>query len=411
MLIQNARLVDARGETRGDVLTENGRIAAVGPHLTAPAGCEAVDAAGLVLMPAFIDMHCHFRTPGFEYKEDVRTGSRAAAHGGYTYVTCMANTKPVCSSGEIAEGVMAAARAAGLCEVNQCVSITRDFDGKTLSHLETLPDSVRCISEDGHGVQNNFVMWQAMCIAREKGLLVLSHAEDADISPVDYRLAENIETARNILLAEYTGARLHLCHVSTAEAIADVAAAKRRGAHVTCEVTPHHLWFADDACDYRVNPPIRTAADVAALVQAVRAGTVDAIGTDHAPHSAQDKAAGAAGMVGLETSFAVCHTKLCVREGLPLALLSRLLSRGPAQILGLNKGLLAPGFDADLVLADTAAEWQVDPAQFQSKSRNTPFGGTRLSGLVKATVKAGRFTYTALEKGKETYAEQHGQTL
>lgn len=399
MLLRQVKLVDAGGEQEGDLLLENGAIRAIGPALCAPEGCEVVDCHGLTAMPALIDLHCHFRTPGFEYKEDITSGSRAAARGGYTYVTCMANTKPVCSSAALAQNVMDEAARVGLVEVNQCVSITQDFDGRSCGHLAALPPSIRCISEDGHGVQNNYVMWWAMRTAAEKGLIVMSHAEDRDISPVDYRLAENIETARNLLLAEYTGARLHMCHVSTKEAIAEVAAAKRRGAHVTCEVTPHHLWFSQDTCRYRVNPPLRPKEDVEALLAAVAAGEVDAIATDHAPHTEAEKEKGAPGMVGLETAFSVCYTKLCRERGLPLSLLSRLMSRGPAELLGLNKGLLKPGLDADITLVAPDACYVVDKYQFAGKSRNTPFHNVPLYGPVKATIKAGRFTYNAMEKG------------
>lgn len=254
MLICNAVLTDADGARPGDVRIENGVITAVGEGLSA-GGDTVLDAGGRTLLPAFIDLHCHFRTPGFEYKEDIDSGSRAAARGGYTFVNCMANTRPVCSSAAIAQSIMDDARRIGLCDVNQCVSITKDFDGKTTGHLRALPRNIRFISEDGKGVRESRVMYEAMRIAAEKGLTVMSHAEDMDLSALDYRLAENLETARNLYLAQSTGARLHMCHVSTKEALADILAAKARGVRVTCEVTPHHIWFWDS--DFRVNPPIR----------------------------------------------------------------------------------------------------------------------------------------------------------
>lgn len=388
MLIQNARLADG---SPADILIINGKIAAVGEGLRAPDGTQTVDAHGLTALPAFIDMHCHFRTPGFEYKEDIASGSRAAARGGFTLVTCMANTKPVCSSGAIAQSVMDEAERIGLCSVNQCVSITKDFDGKTVSHLKTLPRNIRCISDDGKGVQSNLTMWKAMQIAAERGLIVLSHAEDMDISPFDYRLAENIETARNILLAEYTRARLHMCHVSTKEALADIIAAKQRGVAVTCEVTPHHIWFA--GTDYRINPPIRTQEDVDYLTAAIKRGEVDMISTDHAPHTAEDKANGAPGMVGLETAFGVCYTRLCRAHGLPLEALSRMMSAKPAALLGVNKGVLAEGFDGDVTLVDLDTPYIVNAEDFAGKGRNTPFDGVALYGRVKLTCKGGKITY------------------
>ena len=182
------------------------------------------------------------------------------------------------------------ARRIGLCDVNQCVSITKDFDGKTTGHLRALPRNIRFISEDGKGVRESRVMYEAMRIAAEKGLTVMSHAEDMDLSALDYRLAENLETARNLYLAQSTGARLHMCHVSTKEALADILAAKARGVRVTCEVTPHHIWFWDS--DFRVNPPIRAKEDVEALIAAMLRGEVEAIATDHAPHTEEDKRGG-----------------------------------------------------------------------------------------------------------------------
>ncbi|MEG1270647.1 MAG: dihydroorotase [Ruthenibacterium sp.] len=391
MLVQNAKILTKTGTQTGDILIENGVIAAIGKKLDAK-GQTVLDANGLTALPALIDLHCHFRTPGFEYKEDITSGSKAAARGGYTHVTTMANTKPVCSSAAIAQDVMDEAKRVGLCDVNQCVSITKDFDGKTISHLKTLPRSILCISEDGKGVQNNFIMWQAMQEAAKKDLLVMSHAEDMEISPFDYRLAENIETVRNILLSETTGARLHLCHVSTKEALAAAIAAKKRGVRVTFEVTPHHIWFADTP--YRVNPPIRAKADVDAIIAAIKNGEVDAIATDHAPHSVEDKANGAPGMVGLETAFSVCYTKLCVQNHVPLALLSKMLSSNPARILGLHKGEIALGFDGDLVLVNEKETYVVNPADFAGKSHNTPYAGVTLTGKVKYTLKAGVVTYS-----------------
>ncbi len=387
--IQNAKLVDETGEWFADLLIRDGKIAAVGQGLAA--GGEALDAAGLTVMPAFVDLHCHFRDPGYLQKEDIETGCRAAAKGGYTAVNLMANTNPVCSSMETVRYVREKAQKLGLVEVHQCVSVTEGFDGKTVSHLQALDETVKLISEDGKGVMSNHVMAQAMKIAKEKGLTVLSHAEDMEISPYDYRLAENIATIQHVHLAQSLGARLHLCHVSTVEAMQEVIRAKICKAPVTCEVTPHHLWFYDT--DYRVNPPIRTKKDRDYLIWAIENGYVDAIATDHAPHTPEDKKNGAPGLVGLETAFGVCYTILVREHGLSLAALSRLLSAGPARILGLKKGRLQPGYDADLVLVDESREWTVRAAEFASKGRNTPFEGVHLQGKVVRTIKGGKTTY------------------
>ena len=388
MLLKNARLADGRPV---DLLLRDGRIAALGLDLPA-GGEEVVDCAGRTLLPAFVDLHCHWRTPGFEYKEDIATGSAAAAAGGYTFVNLMPNTKPVCSSADIAHRVMAEAERVGLCGANQTVSITENFDGHTLDHLKTLPEDLKFITEDGKGVQSGNVMAKAFAIAAQRGLTIMSHAEDMDISPWDYRLAENIETVRNLHLSEYYGTRLHMCHVSTKEAVEAIGAAKWKGVPVTCEVTPHHLWFADT--DYRVNPPIRKAEDVDALIEAIRLGVVDAIATDHAPHTDEEKAAGAAGMVGLETAFGVCYTKLCREKGLPLARLAELMSTAPAEILGLaGHGRVLPGYAADLALVELDTPYTVDKNALHSKSHNCPYDGAQLFGRVDLTIKGGKVTW------------------
>ena len=388
MLIKNAKLSDG---TQVDVLIQDGKIAGLMQNMPAH-GEEVIDAAGRTLMPGFIDLHCHWRTPGFEYKEDIATGSAAAAAGGYTFVNLMPNTRPVCSSAAQAHAVMDEAERLGICGANQTVSITENFDGQTLDHLKSLPEDLRFITEDGKGVQNNEVMAKAFAICAQRDLVLMSHAEDMQISKWDYRLAENIETVRNLHLSEYYGTRLHMCHVSTREAIAAIGDAKRRGVPVTCEVTPHHLWFADT--DYRVNPPIRQPEDVQALVEAIRTGVVDAIATDHAPHSAEDKANGAAGMIGLETAFGVCYTKLCRERGLDLYYLEALMSRFPAAILGLaDKGAVQVGMDADLTLVELDTPYVVDASAMQSRSHNTPFDGATLYGRVDLTIRGGRVTY------------------
>ena len=388
MLLKNARLASGQPV---DLLLKNGLIAAMGLDLAAD-GEEVLDCAGRTVLPAFVDLHCHWRTPGFEYKEDISTGSAAAAAGGYTFVNLMPNTKPVCSSADIAHRVMAEAERVGLCGANQSVSITENFDGHTLDHLKTLPEDLKFITEDGKGVQSGDVMAKAFAIAAQRGLVIMSHAEDMDISSWDYRLAENIETIRNLHLCEYYGTRLHMCHVSTREAVEAIGQSKWKGVPVTCEVTPHHLWFADT--DYRVNPPIRTADDVGALIEAIRLGVVDAIATDHAPHTDEEKAAGAAGMVGLETAFGVCYTKLCKENGLPLARLAELMSTAPAEILGLaGHGRVLPGYAADLTLVELDTPYTVDKNALHSKSRNCPYDGAQLFGRVDLTLKGGKITW------------------
>ena len=397
MLLVNA--VNTEGRPL-EIFVKDGKIAAVGQELEALAGENetVIDAGGLTVLPAFVDLHCHWRTPGFEYKEDIETGSRAAAAGGYTFVNLMPNTKPVCSSAAQAAMVEQKAAEVGLCDVNQTVSITENFDGVSIDHLKTLPASVKFITEDGHGVQDNATMARAFAICTQKDITVMSHAEDMEISPWDYRLAEDIETVRNCWLSEYYQTKLHMCHVSTRGALDAIRMAKLRGAPVTCEVTPHHLWFTNDTCDYRVNPPIRTADDVQALIDAIRSGVVDAIATDHAPHSAEEKTRpltdAPSGMVGLETALAVALTYLYHTGEMALSDILRRMTINPACILRLpTKGRLAIGSDSDVVIFDPDEAWTVDPNRFASKGRNTPFAGKTLRGKVKYTIVGGEIVY------------------
>ncbi len=390
VLIRGARLADGCPGETCDVLIRGGVIAAVGNSLATDGVC--IEAGGLTCLPAFCDMHAHFRDPGMTQKEDLASGSRAAVRGGYTAVNLMANTKPAVSTHAQVKDILARAKRIGLVDVHQCVSITRDMDGRTVDHLEGLGKHVRIISEDGRDVMDARVMLQAMTAAARLGFTVMCHCEDMSLSPVDYRLAEDLMTQRNIQLARAAGCRLHIAHVSTEGSMAAVIAAKQAGQPVTCEVTPHHLALTDTTA-FRVNPPLRTQQDVDALIHAVAEGWVDAIATDHAPHTPEDKAAGAPGMVGLETAFGVCYTAL-VRSGhITLAQLSRLMSANPARLLGMRKGRIEPGYDGDLVLVDLTTPWTVDPSTFASKGHNTPFDGATLVGRVVTTIKAGRIVY------------------
>ena len=402
MLLKNARLASGQPV---DLLLKDGLIAAMGLDLAAD-GEEVLDCAGRTVLPAFVDLHCHWRTPGFEYKEDIATGSAAAAAGGYTFVNLMPNTKPVCSSADIAHSVMAEAERIGLCAANQTVSITQNFDGRTLDHLKTLPEDLKFITEDGKGVQSGNVMAKAFAIAAQRGLTIMSHAEDMDISPWDYRLAENIETVRNLHLSEYYGTRLHMCHVSTKEAVEAIGAAKWKGVPVTCEVTPHHLFLTEDAIgdDYntflKVNPPLRTAEDAAALIEGVVDGTVDAIVTDHAPHTEYEKNCefelAPFGMTGLETALALVITNLVAPGKITWERAVELMAVRPRAILRVERVALEPGAVADLTVVDPEAAWTVEADGFLSKATNSGFIGAELTGRATDVYVAG---YATLEDG------------
>lgn len=390
LLIRNVRIVDWAQDFYGDVYICKGKIYEIGKHLSK--NCTIIDGSGKVLMPSFIDLHAHFREPGFTHKEDILSGSRAAVRGGYTIVNLMANTNPVCSSMDIVNEVKEKAKSIGLVDVHQVVSITKDLNGKDLSHLDKISSSVKFISDDGKGVEDNKVMMNAMVKAKMKGMTVISHAENPEMSKVDMRMAENMMTWRDIALAKFTGCKLHMAHVSTKEAMGYVIEAKKEGAKLTCEVTPHHLALKGEK-EYRVNPPLREEEDIEFIIKAIRDGFVDAIATDHAPHTEEDKKNGAPGISGIETAFSVCYTKLVREKNISLNKLSELMSKGPAEIMGLNKGQVTVGFDGDLVLADLQTNYKIDSEKFMSKGKNTPFNGREVYGKILMTIKNGEIVY------------------
>ena len=360
---------------------------------------SSFNARGLTLMPSFIDMHAHFRDPGLTQKEDIETGSKAAAAGGYGLLVLMPNTNPVISSQEAALANDKKAADFGFADVIQSVSITKDFDGKTISHLEELnAKSVPVITEDGKEVADSDVMFRAMCTAAKKKLIVACHCEDPSLAaaarPLRKEALEN--AAADMRLAEQSGCRLHLCHVSTAKCIEAVHRAKKEGIKVTCEITPHHLGLSENKTNifHIVNPPLRSESDRKALVKALLDGTADVISTDHAPHTLEDKAAGSPGFSGLETSFAVCNTVLVKQNGMKLKKLSELMSAKPAEILGIkDRGLLQEGFDASLVLVDPDKQWTVRGEEFASKGKYTPLEGKKLTGTIAATFLHGKIVY------------------
>ena len=393
LLIKNANIVDLSHNFYGDLYIENGLIKEIGKDLEK--NCETVDAKGLTLMPSFIDTHVHFRDPGFTHKEDIETGSKAAVRGGYTTVVLMPNTKPTCSSLEVFNYVIDKTREVGLIDSYPVVTITKDLNGKDLSHLESFFENknVKAISDDGRGVNDSKIMLEAMNIAKKNNWIVMSHAESEEFSKIDMRLAENMMTSRDIELAKYTGARLHMAHVSTIEAMQYIIEGKKSGANITCEVTPHHIGLDSTKSNYRVNPPIREKEDVRFLIDAIKLGYVDCIGTDHAPHTDEEKAKGSPGMTGIELAFSVCYTTLVKNNGLSLNNLSKVMSYNPGNILGLNTGKLEIGFSGDLVLVDLDKKIKIDREKLVSKSKNTPFHGQEVYGDVVLTIKSGKIVY------------------
>ncbi|WP_221372610.1 dihydroorotase [Clostridium perfringens] len=393
LLIKNVNLIDESNNFFGDIYIENGLIKELGTSLNKE--CETLDGKGLVLMPAFIDTHAHFRDPGFEYKEDIESGSKAAVRGGYTTVTLMPNTKPVCSSKEVLDYVVNKGKEVGLVDLYQTVSITKNLSGEEINHLKEFEGNpnVKAITDDGKGVSDSKIMMEAMKIAKENNWIVMSHAESPEFSKVDMRLAENMMTWRDITLAKFVDSRLHMSHVSTKEAMKYIIEGKNDGVKVTCEITPHHLTLNNKISNYRVNPPIREEEDVNFLIKAIKMNYVDCIGTDHAPHSKEDKEKGAPGMIGIEQAFSICYTKLVKENHISLNKLSQLMSGNAAKLLNINKGKLQPGFLGDLVLIDLNKKRVFKEEDIVSRSKNTPFNGMEFYGDVVVTIKNGKIVY------------------
>ncbi|HII4421957.1 dihydroorotase [Clostridium perfringens] len=393
LLIKNVNLIDESNNFFGDIYIEKGVIKELGTELNKE--CETLDGKGLVLMPAFIDTHAHFRDPGFEYKEDIESGSKAAVRGGYTTVTLMPNTKPVCSSKEILDYVVNKGKEVGLVDLYQTVSITKNLSGEEINHLREFEGNpnVKAITDDGKGVSDSKIMMEAMKIAKENNWIVMSHAESPEFSKVDMRLAENMMTWRDITLAKFVDCRLHMSHVSTKEAMKYIIEGKNDGVKVTCEITPHHLALNNKISNYRVNPPIREEEDVNFLIKAIKMNYVYCIGTDHAPHSKEDKEKGAPGMIGIEQAFSICYTKLVKENHISLNKLSQLMSGNAAKLLNINKGKLQPGFLGDLVLIDLNKKRIFKEEDIVSRSKNTPFNGMEFYGDVVLTIKNGKIVY------------------
>jgi len=417
LLLRGGRVIDPANNLDAvqDVLIAERKIERIGRNLEAPAGAEIVDASGKIVCPGFIDIHVHLREPGYEYKETVATGTRAAAAGGFTAVCCMANTNPVNDNGAVTDYILAKAKVEGVVRVYPIGAVTRGLRGEELAELAELAES-GCVafSDDGRCVMNAGLYRRAMEYTLPFGAPLISHAEDASLSrgasmnegvvstetglPGQPAAAEDVMVSRDILLAELTGARVHIAHVSTAGAVRLIRDAKARGLQVSAEVTPHHLVLTEDAVrtwdpNTKMAPPLRTKRDVEALLEALADGTIDCIATDHAPHALSEKEGefdrAAFGIVGLETAVAVLLDRL-VRPGLlPLSTLIARLSRDPARLLNLPGGKLAAGAPADVTILDPDAETVVDPLRFRSRSRNTPFGGWTLRGAPWMTLVGG----------------------
>ena len=421
LLIKNGRLVFPVTGTvvLQDVLVENGVISLMERGLD-PEGCDRViDASGLMVAPGLVDMHVHLRDPGLTYKEDILTGCAAAARGGVTAMACMANTSPAVDCPEQVEYVLNRARQGCGVEVYPIAAVSKGLRGEEPTDAEALKDAgAVALSDDGNNVDNANLMRDVLIRARGLDLPVLCHCEDTTMvagravneGSVSRQLwlegrpaiAEEIMVMRDAMLAEETGAHVHICHVSTAKSVDIIRRMKKRGVRLTCETCPQYFTLTEDevltqGAMARVNPPLRTRNDVAGIVAGLRDGTIDVIATDHAPHSAEEKARSLtrapSGMIGLETSLAIALTQLYHTRRMDLPAIIKRMSTTPADILRLPRGRMSLGAQADLVLFDPDEEWTVDPEQFASKARNTPFAGWKVKGKVKYTIVKGEIIY------------------
>ncbi|MDD4878855.1 MAG: dihydroorotase [Candidatus Omnitrophica bacterium] len=425
IILKGGHVVDPASnlDSESDVLIKGDKIAQVGKNIKAN-GAKTIDCKGKLVFPGLIDMHVHLRQPGREDEETFVTGSRAALKGGFTSVLCMANTSPVIDNKGVVEYIYAEASKTGLINIYPAAAVTKGLEGKELTEIGQMAEAgAKALSDDGKPVMNAEILRRALEYAKMFGLPVISHCEDTNLSKNGAmnegfistklglkgipRASEVVMVMRDIELAELTGAKLHIAHVSAKESVEAVREAKKRKIKVTCETCPHYFTLTEEAVfgfntKAKVNPPLRSKEDLAAVKKGLSDGTIDAISTDHAPHSIEEKDVefdfAANGMIGLEFALSLANTELVKDKVLDWSGLIKKISANPAGILDLKgKGSLAEGSDADVTVFDPAAEWVVDEKRIESKSKNTPLVGRKMGGTVLVTIVGGKIKY---ENGK-----------
>ncbi|MPW26866.1 amidohydrolase family protein [Alkalibaculum sp. M08DMB] len=377
MIIKNVEIVDVHGSRPGNIVIQEGVITDL-DYQGDDYNEEIIEGSGYTIMPSFIDLHCHLREPGYEYKEDMESGMKAALRGGYTHVCAMANTKPVIDNIELVKKNHDKSKKLGLCDLTQICALTKNF-GKEYVEFKEIMQETKVFSNDGVNVNERETMERALAYSKALDFLILSHCEP------------EVETVRRDLdiLKEIPG-NLHICHVSEHETINIIRLAKDQGIEVTCEIAPHHIFESE--VDYKVNPPFGREQDRKALIRAIKEGTIDICATDHAPHSKEDKDQGAPGISNIEVAFPM-YWKVFNENNLSLEKLSEMMSYKPAKMLDLNCGEIAVGKEANLVLVNTEKEYLMDINKFISKSKNNPFHGTIIKGEILMTIKRGVIKY------------------
>lgn len=416
LLIKNGQVFDGKSaiSKETDILIEDGIIVEIDNEIDST-GCEIIEANGMYVVPGLVDAHCHLRDPGFEYKEDIETGTRSAAKGGFTSVACMPNTNPVLDNEAMIMYVLNKAKTDGIVNVYPIGALSKGLKGEELSEIGELKFAgAVALSDDGRPVNNSSLMKKAMQYASMFDITIISHCEDLDL--VDEGLmnegyyssilglkgnpapAEEVMIARDLILAEYTKANVHIAHVSTELGVDLIRNAKRRGVNVTAETCPHYFSLTEQACEgfntnAKVNPPLRTQKDVDAIIEGLKDGTIDIISTDHAPHHLDEKNVefkiAANGMVGFETAFPLAITNLVKKGYLTVEELINKMCVNPSKMLGLNKGTIEVGKSADIMIFDINEQCTVDISSFESKSKNSPFNGFKLYGQPQYTIVGG----------------------
>ncbi|RDY23240.1 dihydroorotase [Romboutsia maritimum] len=384
ILIRNVRVVDGKKDIKSDVLISHGIIRKIEKNINlSDEKLIIIDGKKYTLMPSFIDIHIHLRDPGLTYKEDLETGQNAALKGGYTVLCPMANTKPVCDNEETMEYILNKSKELDLCQINQVCAITKKLEGLEIVDIRTMRKYTNLFSDDGYTLFSENIMKECLKLSKELDFKILTHCQpELEIVKRDLKLLKNID------------GNLHICHISLKDTLEEIKKYKDEGYKFTCEVGPHHLFGYD--IDYKVNPSFAKKEDMKALIQGIKDGYIDMIGTDHAPHSVEDKIKGAPGISNIEVAFRMIN-KVFKENNISLNKLSEMMSANPAKLLGLNQGYVEEGLKADLVLVDEKFESVIDTNEFISKGRNNPFNGEKIIGKIIMTIRDGRIVYQSKE--------------
>lgn len=378
ILIKNTRIVDANKDFKSDLLVEDGKISKIDTNIDS-IDAKIINGENYTLMPSFIDVHTHLRDPGLTHKEDLETGQKAALKGGFTVLCPMANTKPACDNKETMEYILDKAEKLDLCDINQVCAITKNLEGQEMIDIESMRKYTQLFSDDGYTLHDEDIMKKALELSKELDFKVLTHCQP-----------EEIIVKRDLKLLEEVGGNLHICHISLKETLKEIKKYKDNGHKFTCEVGPHHIYGY--GLDYKVNPSFAKEEDMKYLIQGIKDGYIDMIGTDHAPHTEEDKKNGAPGISNIEVAFGMVN-KVFSENGISLNKLSEMMSLNPAKLLGLNQGLIEEGLKADLVLVDSNCNDIIDTSKFISKGKNNPFDKEKILGKVLMTIRDGKIMY------------------